>query len=163
MTVELNLPTFALDCRDWLVTTEAENVMAEHADAAPVVAVLSTALVVGDELVSAQAVLSLALLDEDAEIAFADAADNNAAAGLAADGPDADDLTDADPSDHRAQWAGQDICVLAADWSAGYARSAVPAPAGDLAIVAEFVSVPGPSQQLIDRFYDLVTSFRWAA
>jgi hypothetical protein len=144
MTVDLNLPAFGLDCREWLVATEAEGLVVEPTDGAPIVAVLSTAVVVGRDLMSARAVLSLALLDgED---------------------PHDSEFSDADPGDeihHGVET--QDICVLEAQWSDGYARFAVPAPGGELAIVAEFSSGPNPSAELIDRFYDLVTSFRWAA
>jgi hypothetical protein len=150
MTVDLNLPAFGLDCREWLVATEAEGLVAEPTDGAPIVAVLSTAVVVGYDLMSARAVLSLALLDgedphdsnfSDADFVHADLGDDDDQHGVAA----------------------QDICVLEAQWSDGYARFAVPAPGGELAIVAEFSSAPNPSAELIDRFYDLVTSFRWAA
>jgi hypothetical protein len=150
MTVDLNLPAFGLDCREWLVATEAEGLVIEPTDGAPIVAVLSTAVVVGLDLMSARAVLSLALLDgEDPHDSdFSDA-----------------DLLDADLDDDDVHHgvAAQDICVLEAQWSDGYARFAVPAPGGELAIVAEFSSAPNPSAELIDRFYDLVTSFRWAA
>lgn len=172
MTVDLNLPTFGLDCREWLVATEAEGLLAEDNDAAPIVAVLSTAIVVGEELVSAQAVFSLALLDDDGS-------PEEVRAGATPHGSPGDSLpvgafpvttrttgtTDADVvgvQDDGAQWAGRDICVLDADWSAGYARFAVPAPGGGLAVVAEFSSATEPSQELIDRFYDLVTSFHWS-
>jgi hypothetical protein len=141
VTVDLNLPAFGLDCREWLVATEAEGLVAEHSDGAPIVAVLSTALVVGDELVSARAVLSLALLDNEPHDT------DGIAAGQA----------------HHDGVHTQDICVLDAQWSDGYARFAVPAPGGELAVVAEFSSAPDPSPELIERFYDLVTSFHWAA
>ena len=132
MSVDLNLPTFGLDCREWLVATEADGLLVEPTDGAPVVAVLSTAVVEDGDLASAQAVFSLALMDEDAG-----SVEGNA--------------------------SGAAICVLEADWHAGYARFAVPAPDGALAIVAEFSSAPDPRRELVDRFYDLVTSFRWAA
>ena len=154
MTVDLNLPAFGLDCRDWLVATEAEGLVVEPTDGAPVVAVLSTAVVVGDELVSARAVLSLALLDDEPhEFDLYDA------------GRDQPGLSHRSDADGRAvrDTGNQDICVLDAQWSEGYARFAVPAPGGELAVVAEFSSAPDPSPELIDRFYDLVTSFHWAA
>ncbi len=161
MTVDLNLPAFGLDCRDWLVATEAEGLLVEQTDEAPIVAVLSTAVIVGNELVSARAVLSLALLDDDDP----DNADAQAEVidpdGLASNDRSASDATVHDP--FRDVIAAQDICVLEAEWSDGYARFAVPAPGGELAVVAEFSSAPNPSPELIDRFYDLVTSFRWAA
>jgi hypothetical protein len=164
MSVELNLPTFGLDCREWLVATEADGLVLDDNDGAPVVAVLSTAVVVGAQLRSARAVLSLALLNDDS-------AESNGAGRDATHGPDAEPHvapgTAARPAsgavEERASWVGQDICVLDADWDGGYARFAVPVPGGDLAVVAEFRSAPAPTRELIDRFYDLVTSFRWAA
>ena len=156
MTVDLNLPTFGLDCREWLVATEAEGVLVEESETAPIVAVLSTAGVVGRELVSAQDVFSLALLDDDGSHDGASASDAHVSDAHVADA----DVTGVD--DDGGQWAGQDICVLEAQWSSGYARFAVPAPGGGLAVVAEFTSAPEPAQELIDRFYDLVTSFHWS-
>jgi hypothetical protein len=145
MTVDLNLPAFGLDCREWLVATEAEGLLVEQTDGAPVVAVLSTAVVMGSELVSARAVLSLALLEDDEphEVGRRDEREGH--------------------GDVHDDGGTQGICVLDAQWSDGYARFAVPAPGGELAVVAEFSSAPDPSPELIDRFYDLVTSFRWAA
>ena len=166
MTVDLNLPAFGLDCRDWLVATEAEGLLAEQTDEAPIVAVLSTAVVVGQDLVSARAVLSLAQLDDDDPDnadAHAEVLDRD---GLDSDGLDDDHIALSAAIAHdafRDVIAAQDICVLEAEWSEGYARFAVPAPGGELAVVAEFSSAPNPSPELIDRFYDLVTSFRWAA
>ena len=93
MTVDLNLPAFGLDCREWLVATEAEGLLVEQTDGAPIVAVLSTAVVVGNELVSARAVLSLALLDGDDHRA----ADHQAADHHAADAQDAASIPTATP------------------------------------------------------------------
>ena len=149
MSVDLNLPTFGLDCRDWLVATEADGSLIDDSDEAPVVAILSTAFIHGAELTSARAVLSLALIDDDPSTETS--------------GFDPTALPDPAVETHTESWAGQDICVLDADWAGGYARFAVPVPGGDLAIVAEFTSAPDPSRVLVDRFYDLVTSFRWAA
>ena len=158
MSVDLILPTFGLDCRDWLVATEAEGLLIDDADGAPVIAVLSTAVIAGAELTSARAVLSLALINDDPL---------TAESGLDAGADDGSGLTDTAGSTRSAMytenWAGQDICVIDADWAAGYACLAVPTPGGELAIVAEFTSAPDPSRELVDRFYDLVTSFRWAA
>jgi hypothetical protein len=166
MTVDLNLPAFGLDCREWLVATEAEGLLAEHTDGSAVVAVLSTAVVVGVDLISARAVLSLALLDgDDPHEADSRHADSHDADARDLDARDLDSSATAlsvDDPFHDAV-AAQDICVLEAQWTDGYARFAVPAPGGELAIVAEFSSAPNPAPELIDRFYDLVTSFRWAA
>lgn len=185
MPVDLDLPGFSLDCRNWLVATEGGGLLVDDTDDGPVVAVLSTALVVDGALVSAQAVLTLALLDhtDTGDDACHDPRDvtpvDGRAAGFArppASGPQSA-LTEVAPpgvvapagtevlgtDGDRTTWASQDICVLDADWVIGYARVAVAAPGGELAVVAEFTSAPNPGSDLIDRFYDLVTSFRWAA
>ena len=156
MTVDLNLPAFGLDCREWLVATEAEGLLVEQPDGAPVVAVLSTAVIVGNELVSARAVLSLALLADDDPHEFDGQDDISSQLDTRGENDQA-------PAHDAVDGGTQDICVLDAQWSDGYARFAVPAPGGALAVVAEFSSAPDPSPELIDRFYDLVTSFRWAA
>jgi hypothetical protein len=155
MSVDLNLPSFGLDCRDWLVATEADGLLVDESEGAAVLAILSTAIFRGAELASAQAVLSLALIDE--------ASLTGTSGSTGEDGGDGEYAESVPFTGHLENWAGQDICVLDADWSAGYARFAVPAPGGELAVVAEFTSAPDPGRELIDRFYDLVTSFRWAA
>jgi hypothetical protein len=63
---ELTLPAFELDCRDWLVAEPVEAGLPEEVAGAPVVAVLSTAVVERDQLYTVGAVLSLGLLDDDA-------------------------------------------------------------------------------------------------
>jgi hypothetical protein len=60
---ELTLPAFELDCRDWLVAEPEAVGLTEEVAGAPVLAVLSTAVIERDELYSAGAVLSLGLLD----------------------------------------------------------------------------------------------------
>ena len=139
MSIDLSLPAFALDCTDWLVTDESDGVLPEDIDGVPLLAVLSTALVAGDALHSATAVLSLSLMD---------------------DGFDELDLGPAPVSDDPGV---PDIHVLTTDWADGHARYVLPSPDGDLAIVAEFSSGPDPLPDLVDRFRDLVGSFRWAA
>ena len=163
MSVDLNLPTFGLDCRDWLVATESDGVLIDDSDEAPVVAILSTAVIHGAELTSARAVLSLALIGDEpsTETPEFEVEDGEPRPGESS-GAAISAAHRGDPS-HTENWAGQDICVLDADWAAGYARFAVPVPGGDLAVVAEFTSAPDPSRELVNRFYDLVTSFRWAA
>lgn len=177
MSVDLNLPTFGLDCRDWLVATEADGLLIDDSEEVPVVAILSTAVIRGAELTSARAVLSLALIGNDQSVGTPESVPEGSeyretGAGEAAGAPGpairSENASTAEAihgvnATHTENWSGQDICVLDADWSAGYARFAVPVPGGDLAIVAEFTSEPDPSQELVDRFYDLVTSFRWAA
>jgi hypothetical protein len=60
----LELPAFELDCRDWLVATPDDGTVPEEVGGAPVVAVLSTAVITMSGLSPASAVLSIGLLDE---------------------------------------------------------------------------------------------------
>ena len=126
----LELPAFELDCRDWLVATPDDGSVPEEVGGAPVVAVLSTAVIDKDELAPASAVLSIGLLDEPVE-----------SVRLDADSPVAE--------------------LIDVDVAAGSARYVVPAPDGQLALLAEFT---GGSNcvELLKRFEQLMASFRWA-
>ncbi|HEX2903795.1 MAG TPA: hypothetical protein VHO01_10115 [Jatrophihabitans sp.] len=126
----LQLPAFELDCRDWLISTPEDGSVPEEIGGAPVVAVLSTAVIGADDIVPASAVLSIGLLDEPVDCVQ-----------LAADSPVAE-LIDLDAEE-------------------GQARYVVPAPDGQLALLAEFSSGPG-CPDLLDRFAALMSSFRWA-
>lgn len=138
MSIDLVLPAFALDCRQWLVANEADGALPGDIADGPVLAILSTAVVTGQSLQSASAVLSLGLMDDDFDVFPAEPA------------------TAAGPS-------VPDVHVLSADWAVGHACFVLPAPDGDLAVIAEFSSAPDPLSDLVERFRDLVASFRWAA
>ena len=125
----LELPAFELDCRDWLIATPADGSIPEEIAGAPVVAVLSTAVIGDDDIVAASAILSIGLLDEPVESVKLDA--NSPVAEL-----------------------------IDFDTSQGSARYVVPAPEGPLALLAEF-SANGDSGDLMDRFAQLMASFRW--
>jgi hypothetical protein len=56
------LPAFELDCRDWLVATDAE--VPEELDGSPLLAVLSTAVFDPECFSSVSAVLTVGLLDD---------------------------------------------------------------------------------------------------
>ncbi len=62
---ELALPAFQMDCRDWLVMTPGETGLPDEVAGAPLLAVLSSAVVGVDDFRSVSAVLTLGLLDED--------------------------------------------------------------------------------------------------
>jgi hypothetical protein len=126
----LELPAFELDCRDWLVATPDDGSVPEEVGGAPVVAVLSTAVISAQDLTPASAVLSIGLLDEPVESVRLDA--NSPVAEL-----------------------------IDVDVAAGSARYVVPAPDGQLALLAEFT---GSSNcvELLERFEQLMASFRWA-
>jgi hypothetical protein len=154
MSIDLSLPTFALDCRDWLVATEADGILPDDIDGVAVLAVLSTAVVDQGDLQSASAVFSLGLLDDEPD-------EFSQIVGLdhtlpAETDPAATDLTNTDRLADE-----PDVYVHDADWAAGHARFVVPSPDGSLAVIAEFSSAPMPSPDLVERFHRLVDSFRW--
>lgn len=64
---DLVLPAFAMDCRDWLVITPTQAGLPDEVAGAPLLAVLSTAVLGTDSFRSASAVLTVGLLDADVE------------------------------------------------------------------------------------------------
>jgi hypothetical protein len=62
---ELVLPAFQMDCRNWLVITPEETGLPDEVAGAPLLAVLSTAVIGVDDFRSVSAVLTLGLLDDD--------------------------------------------------------------------------------------------------
>jgi hypothetical protein len=64
---DLVLPSFEMDCRDWLVATPDETGIPEEVDGAPLLAVLSTAVIDAGGLLSASGVLTVGLMDDDVQ------------------------------------------------------------------------------------------------
>jgi hypothetical protein len=62
---DLVLPAFAMDCRDWLVVTPTQAGLPDEVAGAPLLAVLSTAVLGATSFRSASAVLTVGLLDAD--------------------------------------------------------------------------------------------------
>jgi hypothetical protein len=62
---DLVLPAFAMDCRDWLVVTPSQAGLPDEVAGAPLLAVLSTAVLGEASFRSASAVLTVGLLDSD--------------------------------------------------------------------------------------------------
>jgi hypothetical protein len=85
---DLVLPAFQMDCRDWLVVTPGEAGIPEEVAGAPLLALLSTAVIGPGDLSSASAVLTVGLLDDDAPPAVSPAFDCVAAEVIDADGDD---------------------------------------------------------------------------
>src|SRR5690348_1225329 len=110
---DLVLPSFEMDCRDWLVATPEESGIPEEVDGAPLLAVLSTAVIDADGLRPASGVLTVGLMDDDVQAVRTFDADCPAAEIV-------DDYYDAD--------------VL---------RFVLPAPNGPLALLAEFTLPDG--------------------
>lgn len=62
---DLVLPSFAMDCRDWVVITPAQAGIPDEVAGSPLLAVLSTAVIGGMSFRAASAVLTVALLDSE--------------------------------------------------------------------------------------------------
>jgi hypothetical protein len=131
---DLVLPAFAMDCRDWLVITPSQAGLPEEVGGAPLLAVLSTAVIGSDSFRSASGVLTVGLLDADVP--------TRAVPGS----PVALELVEDD-------WQRVDETR----------RYLLPAPEGQLALVAEFAAPDGADDEVLDRIEALMASFRWAA
>ena len=156
MSIDLSLPTFALDCREWLVATEADGILPDDIGGVAVLAVLSTGIVAEGDLQSASAVFSLGLLDDEV-----DEFDRIVGAEVVDGFTDTVDDLDITQKHDAATDQGPEVYVHDVDWAAGHARFVVPSPDGSLAVIAEFSSATMPSPELVDRFHRLVESFRW--
>jgi hypothetical protein len=129
---DLVLPDFQLDCRDWFVLTPEETNLADDATA-PVLAVLTTAIIGSEDLRTANGVLTVGLLGENlprtrllrAACAAGEIVDDSAA-------------------------AGEGVSYL------------IPTPDRRLAVVAEFSLEDSVDRQLRERVEALMVSFRWA-
>jgi hypothetical protein len=130
---DLVLPSFEMDCRDWLVATPDETGIPEEVDGAPLLAVLSTAVIDADGLRPASGVLTVGLMDDDVH-AIRTFDDDCPAAEILEEFADADVL-----------------------------RFVLPAPSGPLALLAEFTMPQGRDREVVDRVETLMRSFRWAA
>ena len=130
---DLTLPAFEMDCRDWLVLGAAEAGYPGDAAEAPVLAVLSTAVIDAD-ISEATGALSVGFLDED-EIDARQVAPGAAALELL-------DWT-AEPGIRR--------YVMPAPGE------------HHLAVLAEFVVADGAAAELDRRIDALMASFRWQA
>jgi hypothetical protein len=128
----IELPAFELDCRDWLVATPDDGTVPEEICGAPLVAILSTALIGAAELEPATAILSVGLLDQP---------------------------VDAARLDHGSPVPK----LIESDFSGGSARYILPAPGGQLALLAEFAAGAYCDIELVRRFERLMNSFRWAS
>jgi hypothetical protein len=132
----LELPAFELDCRDWLIATPEDGSVPEELGGAPVVAVLSTAVIGAEDILPASAVLSIGLLDEPVDCAR-----------LGAESPAAE-LIDFDAAEGSVRYvvpAPDGKLALLAEFSAAGFSSA------------------GASRDLLTRFDQLMASFRWAS
>lgn len=129
---DLVLPTFAMDCQDWLVIDPAEAGLPEEVGGAPLLAVLSTVVLEDAAFRPASGVLTVGLLDSDLP-----------ESREVAPGSVAERLIDGD-EDLRSR------------------RYLLPAPDRRLAMLAEFTLPDGPDPALDARVEALMASFHWA-
>jgi hypothetical protein len=129
---ELVLPVFAMDCRDWLVTTPDESGLPDEVAGAPLLAVLSTVVVSDGEFRPASGVLTVGLLDTDRVT----------------------------PHPLPSGRVAQRIVDPGED--AQFRRYLLPAPDGRLAMLAEFTMPDAADGELVCRIEALMDSFRWA-
>ncbi len=129
------LPAFELDCREWLVVSPNEAGLADDVSGAPLLAVLSTAIIEGD-ILEATGALTVGLIDDDEDLDVRPVAPGAAAHEL-----------------------------LDNDCAPGTRRYVMPAPGQHhLAVLAEFVMARGEAEdELGQRVEALMTSFRWQA
>jgi hypothetical protein len=125
------LPTFAMDCRDWLVHTPSQVGLPDELDGAPLLAALSTAVFSPEAFRSVSAVLTIGVADEDIRTRPV------AGARVAARVIETD----------RA--AGSSV------------RYVLPTPDGQLALMAHFDTSDGADAEIIGRIETLMASFRW--
>lgn len=128
---DLVLPTFRMDCRDWLVIEPAQAGLPDEVAGAPLLAMLSTVLLEQGQFRSVSGVLTVGLLDAALPRQVP-----------VAPGSVAQRIVDAD-EDHRAR------CFL------------VSAPGSRLAMLAEFAMPAVPDAALEQRVDALMASFRW--
>ncbi len=131
---DLVLPAFEMDCREWMVVSPTEAGLPEDVAGAPLLAVLSTA-VIEDDIREATGALTVGLIDDDEDLDVRQVAPGAAAHEL-----------------------------LDADTAPGTRRFVMPAPGEQhLALLAEFVVAHDTDDELERRVEALMTSFRWQA
>jgi hypothetical protein len=130
---DLVLPSFEMDCRDWLVVTPDEAGLPNEVAGSPLLAMLSTVVIGTDSFTPASGVITVALVDEESPESRP-----VPGGGVAAElvDPDADEFG---------------------------IRYVLPTPNGRLALLAEFAMPEGRDPEITARVEDLMRSFRWAA
>lgn len=130
---ELTLPSFEMDCRDWVVVTPDEVGLPDEVAGTPLLAMLSTVVLGPDRFTPASGVLTIGLLDDDTP-AVRPVHGSDVATELV--DPDADTFG---------------------------MRFMMPAPDSRLALLAEFAMPNGRDPEVVERVEELVRSFKWAA
>ena len=130
---DLTLPSFEMDCRDWVVVTPDEAGIPDEVAGTPLLAMLSTVVIGADRFTPASGVLTIGLVDADTPSA------------VPVDGGEvAAELIDDEMDEYGM-------------------RFVLPAPNGRLALLAEFAMPEGRDPEIVERVEDLMRSFKWAA
>jgi hypothetical protein len=130
---DLTLPSFEMDCRDWVVVTPDEAGIPDEVAGTPLLAMLSTVVIGQDSFSPASGVLTIGLVDDGTPAARP--MDGGSVAAELVD-PDADEFG---------------------------MRFVLPTPDGRLALLAEFAMPEGRDPEIVERVEDLMRSFKWAA
>jgi hypothetical protein len=131
---DLVLPSFEMDCRDWVVVKPDEVGLPDEVAGTPLLAMLSTVVIGNDQSFSpASGVLTVGLVDDETP-------DVRPVPG----GDVAVELVDPDADEFGM-------------------RFVLPTPNGRLALLAEFAMPEGRDPEVVERVEDLMRSFRWAA
>jgi len=130
---DLTLPSFEMDCRDWVVVTPDDAGIPDEVAGTPLLAMLSTVVIGPDSFSPASGVLTIGLVDDDTP--YARQVHGGAVAAELVD-PEADEFG---------------------------MRFVLPTPDGRLALLAEFAMPDGRDPEVVERVEDLMRSFKWAA
>jgi hypothetical protein len=130
---DLVLPSFEMDCRDWLVVTPQEAGLPDEIDGTPLLAMLSTVVIGSESFSPASGVLTVALVDDES------------------------------PQSRPVPGSGVAAELVDPDAEAFGMRYVLPTPNGRLALLAEFAMPEGRDPEVVERVEDLMRSFRWAA
>lgn len=130
---ELTIPSFELDCRDWIVVTPGDAGLPDEVAGSPLLAMLSTVVLGEDTFSPASGILTVGVVDDET--------------------PDARPVIG---SDVAAELVDPDTEEFGM-------RFVLPAPNGRLALLAEFPMPTGRDPEVVNRIEELIRSFRWAA
>jgi hypothetical protein len=130
---DLVLPSFEMDCRDWLVVTPDEAGIPNEVAGTPLLAMLSTVVIGADSFSPASGVITVALVDDES------------------------------PESRRVPGGDVAAELVDPDADGFGMRYVLPTPNGRLALLAEFAMPEGRDPEVVGRVEDLMRSFRWAA
>jgi len=130
---DLVLPSFEMDCRDWVVVMPDEADLPDEVAGTPLLAMLSTVVIGRSSFRPASGVLTVAMVDNET--------------------PDARRVPGGDVAAE----------LIDPDADGFGMRFVLPTPNGRLALLAEFAMPEGRHPAIVRRVEDLMRSFHWAA